>query len=539
MVKYITHSVSLGLLVFASALILTTPFSTHAATKLACPSPKKPYTTLPKAKISSITFDCIEEGRRSKCEANISAGKASVTRTRVLLSANLNKPEEVQDLENTVNGFRALCKNITLDETQIVPGSEGRKVGFPVVVMWDEPINVTDTEAFFCYAEPVLKAALLCQNYSDNTTNNCKAEFARYTSRSGNKKEVLRWCDDAIQKGIRNSMPKALEKVASGDARSIPNIKTAEAIEESLKKEGEGKYNPYGEDSKDYNDAFEDPDSENLNNDSHKEGAQALEKTVDRGGTIGRVPAVSDAQVAAAQKCGTLSCFYDKTGQQFQTYKQRQDQWEALGLGKREDYNGTAAQNRDMLEAYKSPSGTVAPPINSNDRRALTKSNEQQANARNLSEWYAAQGKTLAPKSERAKLYEQLGLGKASEFSGTGKQNQTLLEKLQGNANAPEAIQSAPAPGSGPQGIQQSQVYNSKYSELSSKTQSATSLGRFFSSLDSGRNVPSISARASAYKKFGLGDNYSGTAAQNTRLLNSIKSQCRWDATRRGLVCSY
>ncbi len=50
--------------------------------------------------------------------------------------------------------------------------------------------------------------------------------------------------------------------------------------------------------------------------------------------------------------------------------------------------------------------------------------------ATTLYEWYQAQGKSLPSVSTRAKLYESMGLGKASYYTGTAEQNTKLLKAL-------------------------------------------------------------------------------------------------------------
>jgi len=48
----------------------------------------------------------------------------------------------------------------------------------------------------------------------------------------------------------------------------------------------------------------------------------------------------------------------------------------------------------------------------------------------NLYRFYLLKGEILPSIDERAKLWEELGLGEASGYSGTAYQNQKLLQKL-------------------------------------------------------------------------------------------------------------
>lgn len=52
------------------------------------------------------------------------------------------------------------------------------------------------------------------------------------------------------------------------------------------------------------------------------------------------------------------------------------------------------------------------------------------ANAQTLSEWYAANGQSLPSVSNRSTLYQALGLGQASMYTGTAEQNTKLLNAL-------------------------------------------------------------------------------------------------------------
>jgi uncharacterized protein YgiM (DUF1202 family) len=70
-------------------------------------------------------------------------------------------------------------------------------------------------------------------------------------------------------------------------------------------------------------------------------------------------------------------------------------------------------------------------------------------NATNLTEYYAAWGKSLPPLSERAEIYEALGLGTVSSYSGSSTQNNNLLNALKQRRICPstgEEIGYVPSP---------------------------------------------------------------------------------------------
>lgn len=59
-----------------------------------------------------------------------------------------------------------------------------------------------------------------------------------------------------------------------------------------------------------------------------------------------------------------------------------------------------------------------------------SQNNKLGADAKTLSEWYQAQGKTLPSVQERSVIYQELGLGQASYYTGTAEQNTKLLSAL-------------------------------------------------------------------------------------------------------------
>lgn len=76
--------------------------------------------------------------------------------------------------------------------------------------------------------------------------------------------------------------------------------------------------------------------------------------------------------------------------------------------------------------------GTADLPLYIPTEAALPSPTEQTAKmaAKTLSEWYSAQGRGVPPISERAALYESLGLGSQAYYTGTAEQNIKLLEEL-------------------------------------------------------------------------------------------------------------
>lgn len=91
------------------------------------------------------------------------------------------------------------------------------------------------------------------------------------------------------------------------------------------------------------------------------------------------------------------------------------------------------------VEAYNYQFKNVStPPVNTPKASDLAKT---------LFEWYSAQGLTLPTLSDRAKLYQSLGLGQASLYVGTAEQNTKLLNKLKEKPPPPPPVQVAqPAP---------------------------------------------------------------------------------------------
>lgn len=66
-------------------------------------------------------------------------------------------------------------------------------------------------------------------------------------------------------------------------------------------------------------------------------------------------------------------------------------------------------------------------------------------NALTLFEWYLAQGQTLPSVAIRSKLYEELGLGLQSFYTGTAEQNSKLLVALKAQAAQKAIVQPEPA----------------------------------------------------------------------------------------------
>ncbi|MBL4644592.1 MAG: hypothetical protein JKX80_01870 [Candidatus Pacebacteria bacterium] len=158
-----------------------------------------------------------------------------------------------------------------------------------------------------------------------------------------------------------------------------------------------------------------------------------------------------------------------------------------------------------------------------------------EAEARNLSQFYAATGKKLPSLEERREIWKSYGLD-GTTYNRSGSQNRLLLEKLQGRS---EGISTAlaDATSGGPSTAEGISTFKIKYPSLSAKTMRTQTLGRFFASLDTGRNVPSVASRAKAYERLGLGSGYTGELEENTRFVAALKEKCRWDNKNRRLSC--
>jgi hypothetical protein len=78
---------------------------------------------------------------------------------------------------------------------------------------------------------------------------------------------------------------------------------------------------------------------------------------------------------------------------------------------------------------YYVGNGSVNDTINS-VTSASNNGNKSGLNALTLSEWYQSQGQALPSVSERSVIYERLGLGPSSFYTGTSEQNTKLLNAL-------------------------------------------------------------------------------------------------------------
>lgn len=67
-------------------------------------------------------------------------------------------------------------------------------------------------------------------------------------------------------------------------------------------------------------------------------------------------------------------------------------------------------------------------------------------NALTLFDWYQAQGLSLPSVSDRSKLYESLGLGQATFYTGTAEQNSKLLAALKKSVASVAPVKATPAP---------------------------------------------------------------------------------------------
>lgn len=66
--------------------------------------------------------------------------------------------------------------------------------------------------------------------------------------------------------------------------------------------------------------------------------------------------------------------------------------------------------------------------------------------ANTLSGYYSSIGKSLPSIAERAKIYEQMGLGQAAFYTGTAEQNTKLLNALKGKMPSSAVVSAPPAP---------------------------------------------------------------------------------------------
>lgn len=89
------------------------------------------------------------------------------------------------------------------------------------------------------------------------------------------------------------------------------------------------------------------------------------------------------------------------------------------------------AQLRALYPNYNFELDTT-PVVSANTTQSATTTTSFQTgvNATTLSEWYQALGQNLPSIEVRSKLYEKLGLGQASYYTGTAEQNTKLLKKL-------------------------------------------------------------------------------------------------------------
>ena len=162
-----------------------------------------------------------------------------------------------------------------------------------------------------------------------------------------------------------------------------------------------------------------------------------------------------------------------------------------------------------------------------------------------LYEYYTSKGQALPSLTERAKLYEQYGLGSASGYTGTATQNTSLLGKLSTSTSAPTPT---PQPTSTPTSTPTSGYFpqpswvNQQQSSIATPTPTAAIPTTPVSAV-----TPSAPTGASAYTGVSIVDylksvgqasdygsratlaaqkgiaNYTGTAEQNTQLLNMLK----------------
>lgn len=99
--------------------------------------------------------------------------------------------------------------------------------------------------------------------------------------------------------------------------------------------------------------------------------------------------------------------------------------------------NTSAGSSGGSSQAAATPPATAAPivtgtinPVTGSLEPGVSVAPKAGQTASNLSEWYAANGKSLPSVSARAQLYQQYGLGTAGLYVGTAEQNTKLLNYL-------------------------------------------------------------------------------------------------------------
>ena len=130
--------------------------------------------------------------------------------------------------------------------------------------------------------------------------------------------------------------------------------------------------------------------------------------------------------------------------------------------------------------------------------------------ATNLSEYYSAWGKSLPPLSERGKIYEALGLGSASSYTGTAYQNTKLLNTLKQRQICPSTGREA--------GYEEKRTLSTSVSPSLSGSVSPSS-----GSYGEGTRLTLSANPASGYTFHRWGGDASGTSSPITITMNSDK----------------
>ena len=129
--------------------------------------------------------------------------------------------------------------------------------------------------------------------------------------------------------------------------------------------------------------------------------------------------------------------------------------------------------------------------------------------ATNLTEYYAAWGKSLPSISERGRIYGALGLGTASGYSGTAQQNELLLSALKQRGICPSTGAEI--------------GYTERYTLTTSSSGSGT-VTPASGSYDDGARVTLIASPTSGWQFSHWGGDASGTSTSLTITMNSNKN---------------
>lgn len=146
------------------------------------------------------------------------------------------------------------------------------------------------------------------------------------------------------------------------------------------------------------------------------------------GADINTLPSLSDAQMAdflGAVTRGTGGLAFSKTG----------DLGSIANLFKTKSTSGTTATYNTEKNQLATPEQLAASGAATKTALAANtiQSTAPGGNAKNLFEYYSQKGEGLPPLADRGALFEQMGLGSASGYTGSAQQNEQLLQKLQLN----------------------------------------------------------------------------------------------------------